>query len=87
MLLAVLGSHCEYEYTTDHILTDSVCTLDDFEQSLLILRAQAEAMRELAMRNSTQPVQLRDGFTQGAANGTPPHLYTVLLAEIEQRAK
>ncbi|AXF86763.1 hypothetical protein DTO96_102519 [Ephemeroptericola cinctiostellae] len=87
MLLGVLGAQCDYEYTADHILTDEVCTLDEFEQGLLILRAQAEAMRELAMRNSTQPVQLRDGLTQGAANGTPSHLYSVLLAEFEQKVK
>ena len=76
---------CEIEYTTAHVLTDTECSLNDEEQGLLLLRAQAEAMREIAMKNSTVSYQLREGISSTPKNGTPAYLYQELLAEFERR--
>ena len=80
-LIAQLGAAFEYEYAANHILNETACSLTEFEQSLLIVRAQAEAMRELAMKHVTTPVQLKEGMTTSAANGTPTYLYGLLMDE------
>ena len=53
------------------------------DRALLLLRAQAEAMRELAMRNVVKPQQMRDGYTSMPRNGTPAALFESLLAEFK----
>ena len=47
--------------------------------------AQAEAMRELSMKNATTAYQLREGISATPKNGTPAYLYQELLAEFERR--
>lgn len=81
----LLGGDCELEYCADHVLNDSECTLDGEELDLLILRAQAEAMRELSLKNATTPYQLREGISSVPKNGTPAYLYQELLAEFDRR--
>lgn len=58
-------------------------TVAQADRPLLLLRAQAEAMRELSMRNINKPVQVRDGFSGQPRNSTPASLYAQLLAEFE----
>ena len=86
-LMSQLGAVCTYEYTAAHIITEEVCTLTEVDVQLVILRAQAEAMRELAMRNSTTPVNVRDGLTNSPQNGTPSYLYTLLMNEFYERVR
>lgn len=86
-LMSQLGAVCAYEYTAAHIVTEDVCTLTEVDVQLVILRAQAEAMRELAMRNSTTPVNVRDGLTNSPQNGTPSYLYTLLMNEFYERVR
>lgn len=83
--LALLGSPCPYRYAAPHLLSDSQSSLSDEDAQLLILRAQAEAMRELAMHHATKPFQLRDGISATPRNGMPGYLYSVLLEEFERR--
>lgn len=59
-------------------------TVPESDADLLLLRAQVEALRELSNRGITKPVALRDGYSQGAANGTPAALYERMLAEWRQ---
>ena len=82
----VAGMQCELMYTADHVLSETECTLNEIEIGLLILRAQAEAMREISAQNSTQAYQLREGISSTPKNGTPAYLYSQLIAEFEQRA-
>ena len=56
------------------------------DRELLLLRGQAEAMRELAMRGVAKPVQLRDGLGMGPRNAHPAALYDALLCEFRERA-
>lgn len=82
------GSTYPYFYYAAHVLSDTpgATTLQDADKGLLLLRAQAEAMKELALRNVGKPVQMRDGLSYGPKNGTPAALYDQLMREFEKAA-
>lgn len=84
--IALLGAEFRYYYLAKHVIgADAADTsIDAGDRGLLLLRAQAEALRELAMRNVGKPVAMRDGLTSTPRNGTPSHLYAVLMAEFER---
>ncbi len=86
--IALLGSAYRFFYFAAHTVSDTAgeTTLPASNRSLLLLRAQAECCRELALRNITKPVALRDGISSGPRNGTPAALYRQLLDEFEARA-
>ncbi|HEY1102986.1 MAG TPA: hypothetical protein VGE70_06125 [Burkholderiaceae bacterium] len=79
--IQVLGSAFKLWYFARHSIAADAAdtTVAPADRALLLLRAQAEAMRELALRNMHKPVQLRDGFSGVARNSTPPALYETLL--------
>lgn len=85
--VAVYGSTFRYWYFGAHRLgvgnDDAGTTIAPADRALLVLRAQAEAMRELAMRNVNKPVTLRDGFSGTPRNSTPSALFQALLKEWE----
>ncbi|EEG08238.1 phage adaptor protein [Pseudogulbenkiania ferrooxidans] len=83
--IGLLGSACPYRYGAAHLVTENDSTLQEQDAPLVVLRAQAEVMRELAMKNSTQPYQVRDGISATPKNGTPSYLHTVLMDEFERR--
>lgn len=84
--IQVLGSECSYTYSADHFLNEEGSSLTSNEENLLILRAQAEAMREAAISNVTEPQTMREGLTSTPKNGTPAYLYSELLSEFKRRA-
>ena len=86
-LLAQIGTVVGYEYSAGHVVTDSYSSLTPVLVHLAILRAQAEAMRELAMRNSSMPTQVKDSLTNTPANGTPSYLYQLLMDEFYGRVR
>ena len=86
-LLAQIGAVVGYEYSAAHVVTDTYSSLTPVLVQLTILRAQAEAMRELAMRNSSMPTQVKDSLTNTPANGTPSCLYQLLMDEFYGRVK
>ncbi|MEM6987755.1 MAG: hypothetical protein AAF499_14605, partial [Pseudomonadota bacterium] len=57
--------HLHHQLPLDPTDTDTPCTIPEEQHSLLRLRCQIEALRELASRNITKAVTLRDGVTQG----------------------
>lgn len=79
--LAAFGSAFKFWYFAQHLLSDTagVTTVRDSDSGLLVLRAQAEAMRELAVRNAGKPVQLRDGLSGAPRNSTPSALHETLM--------
>lgn len=86
--IAVLGAAYRYYYSARHEIhaTDgALTTVKAGDRGLLLLRAQAEAMRELAMRNVDKPVQMIEGMSSAPRNGTPAALYRALLEEFEER--
>jgi hypothetical protein len=85
-----LNGECDLIYLAEHQLEEvagsdpadfTVTSLDEADRYLVLLRAQAEACRELAMRNVTKPVELRGGGLSQPRNDTPRALYAALLAE------
>lgn len=83
--ISTLGNVCAYRYATAHVADETHCTLRQSDVDVVLLRAQAEAMRELAMKGVTKPVQMRDGMSQGPKNGTPSFLYALLMAEFTEK--
>lgn len=85
MHLATYGSTFRFWYFGTHALADDAAqtTLTAADRPLLLLRAQAELMRELSMRNVNKPVQVRDGITGTPRNSTPAALWQALLKEWE----
>lgn len=81
--LSYIGSYAEIEYRAAW----------DWEDvgiggmgHVLMLRAQAEAMRELAAKNATTAYNIREGISATPKNGTPAYLYEQLLQEFERLA-
>lgn len=89
MHLAVLGSAFTFMYFAVHSINASAAstTVAAADRGLLILRAQAEAMREMAMRNVGKPINRVDSGLSGTPrNGTPSHLFTMLMEEFKAAA-
>ena len=80
--IALRGSAFKFYYFASHGIStvgaDTTVALVD--RPLLLLRAQAEAMLELTLRNAAKPVQLRDGLSGTPRNSTPAALHATLLA-------
>lgn len=74
-ILNRIGSIYPFTYFAAHKLdaTDNT-TFDARHLPLLVLRAQVEALRELAVRNAHKPVALRDPNYSQIRNGTPAAL-------------
>jgi hypothetical protein len=85
--LMTLGSEFRYYYFGNQMIGDAATdtTLADGDRFLLLLRAQAEAMRELSMRNIKKPVQMRDGLHSAPRNMTPAALHIELMREWESK--
>lgn len=88
--IAIYGSTYGFYYFGQHALTDSAATstLPERALNLVMLRAQAEACRELALRQLTKPVSLRagGGSTAQTRNMTPSALFESLMAEFLRTA-
>jgi hypothetical protein len=86
--ISALGAEFRFYYYAAHVLgaAPAETSIVDADRGLLILRAQAEAMRELAFRGSKKPVQLRDGLSGTPRNATPTYLFEALLAEFQEAA-
>lgn len=83
--ITAYGATFRFWYYGTHSVgaTDGESTLAPGDRPLLLLRAQAEAMLELSLRNVNKPVQMRDGFSGTPRNSTPAALYRGLLDEWE----
>jgi hypothetical protein len=86
--IAMLGSEFRYYYFAAHTVGAAAAdtTVKPSDRGLLLLRAQAEAMKEMAMRNIKKPVQLRDGLSSAPRNGTPASLFQALMEQFEKEA-
>lgn len=86
--IAVLGSTFRYFYFAGYAVADTAgaTTVPAGSRGLLLLRAQAEACRELALRNVAKPVTMRDGISNAPRNGTPSFLHETFMREFNERA-
>lgn len=86
-MLAKLGSSSyPYTYFARHVLSevDGATTIILEHQSLLVMRAQVESMREMAIRNAHKPIAVRDGMYSQTKNGTPAALADQFMRMWEQ---
>ena len=84
----LLGSTFKFFYFASHHLDDdaSKTTVAESERGLLLLRAQAEAMKYLAMRNIDKTVSTKHAVSGASKGGTPTSLYQLLMDDWERRA-
>lgn len=83
--LVLLGAKFRFYYYAQHELSETTSTIADSDKSLLILRAQAEAMRELSFRSLYSTTTIKSG-TSRPKLGTPSDLYMHLMNEFEAAA-
>lgn len=81
--ISALGAEFRFYYYAAHAINADAAktTVQAGDRGLLLLRAQAEALRELAVRMITKPVVIRDGMASVSRNGTPGGLYAALMDE------
>lgn len=86
--IATLGSAFSFFYYARHSIGAAAAdtTIAAADRGLLLLRAQAEAMRELAMRDSVRPTQAQSAFSGLPKTGQPAALAQWFLDEFEARA-
>lgn len=84
--IALRGSTFRFYYFGVHVIGAAAAdtTVSAPDRALLLLRAQAEAMLELTLRNVNKPVQLRDGLSGTPRNSTPAALYQALLQSFQE---
>lgn len=85
--LMTLGSEFRYYYFGIQVIGDTAAetTLPEGDRFLLLLRAQAEAMREMSIRNIKKPVAMRDGLHSAPRNMTPAALHVEMMREWESK--
>lgn len=84
--IAALGATYKFIYRAAHVIASAAAdtTIQPDDRGLLLLRAQVEALREIAMRNSAKPVAMRDGLSGMPKNGTASYLFEILQREYEE---
>lgn len=85
--IAALGASFSFFYYARHSVGVEAAdtTIATGDRGLLLLRAQAEAMRELAMRDSVRPVNAQSAFSGLPKTGTPAALAQWFLDEFDAR--
>jgi hypothetical protein len=81
--ISVHGSQFDFWYYAQHTIGElpEGTTIGLQDRGLLILRAQVEAMRELAIRNAGKPVAMRDGVSGQSRNSTPSAMADALMRQ------
>lgn len=84
--VAVLGSTFQFWYYAEHTVGAAAVdtTVVPADRTLLLMRAQAEALMELTIRNAGKPVALRDGFTGQSRQERPRALFEALLKQFQE---
>ncbi len=79
--IGIAGSAFDFYYTAPHLIDKDAAntTVLGSNRDLLLLRAQAEAMKELSLRGAVKPVQLHKGMGSMPASGTPQALHDSLM--------
>jgi hypothetical protein len=87
--VSVFGATLKYYYFAAHSIGADAAdtTIAAADRALLLLRAQAEAMKEAAARNMAKPAQLRDSISGVPRNGHPAALYEQLMQEFDKQVR
>ena len=86
-LVADVAGSLGYYYEARHSIGELAeeTTIDPGWRDLLLLRAQAEACRELALSNVVKPIQLHRGMGAQPTRAQPSVLYELLMSEFKAR--
>ena len=89
MLLQLETVDYPYSYFSGHVLDEDPAktTILDAHLPQLVLRAQVEALRAIAVRNSFKPVAIRDASLSQTRNGTPAALAEQFMRMWEQQMR
>lgn len=85
-----IGREYPYTYYARHVLDETTAantTLTLEQQPLLIMRAQVESLRAIALRNAHKPVAMRDATYSQTKNGTPAALAEQTMRMWEQMVR
>lgn len=87
--IGALGETYRFYYQARHVVdaVEANTTVPEADRGLLLLRAAAEAMRELALSGVTEPVQFHRGVGATPKNSTPQALHSALMEAFEREAK
>lgn len=87
-LVDLLAGRYDYFYFAGHVVADTGTSVSPGDRHLLLIRAAAQALQELAHRNISKPVQLGGSAGVGAMpkNGTPANLSAALMSLYERMA-
>lgn len=83
--ISILGREYRYFYFAGYTLSETagLTTVQPALRGTLLLRAQAECCKEMALRNFAKPVSIGGGTV--TRNGTPAALYQFLMDEFMKR--
>lgn len=86
--IGLMGSEFRFFYFANHHIDEdgSKTTVSERKRNLLLLRAQAEAMKWLSMRNVDKTVSAKHAISGASKGGVPAALYRILLEDWERRA-
>jgi len=86
--ITLLQSTFKFYYFAGHKVDVSAAntTIRAGDRALFLLRAQAEAAKEMTMRNMHKPVSMRDGISGGSLTGTPSALFKQLMDIFETQS-
>jgi len=81
--LAKHGETLQYDYEARYTIADAAAdtTVKAEDRWLLLLRAQAESVRELALKNIDRPISVGDKAGRQTRNDTPGSLYQLLMED------
>lgn len=91
-IVARIGVAYPYTYVSAHVLgadeeAEDDTTIEEAHEPLLIMRAQVESLKDLAIRNAHKPVALRDPTYSQTKNGTPAALADQFFRMWEQQMR
>ena len=87
--VAVLGAEYAYFYDALHVVGDAPedTTVEVADRDLLLLRAQAEAMQELAIRDGVRPVTAQGAGSGQPKTGIPAALAQYFIGQFRQQVR
>lgn len=87
--IADVGAECVFYYQAAYLIDADAAntTVPAHDRGLLLLRAQAEACKELALRDIGKPIAVRDGISGQSRNSTPAALSDYLMKSFERQAR
>lgn len=88
-LVNVFGSVYRYTAVVTHRLADTASETTFWAEDLpqLVMRAQVESLRALAVRNAHKPFTTRDPSQSQTRNGTPAALAQMVMADWERMVR